>query len=536
MRVALVDKYYNSDEYLRLLQARAKILKEVSESEFHRARLVLDVWSSDPIAFIETFLFVKLPNYHNAIKPFFLFDYQKKIINHLLLCENSNEEHTILIDKPREMGITWTILAYCYWRWLFTPNWSGFLLSRSEAEVDDNSVSPDSSLFGKLRWLQSKTPKFLLPENFRPRGKKGTDTDMSLKLLNPALQTALIGSTTNASAGRSRRYSMTAIDEAFYIENFKQVWRSLESVSRVKVFFSSAKQGKIFKDFAKMCEEKGDYISLTWKDHPWKDLEWYNEKLRMAEFDPEVMKEVEVSYAVSREAQYYPQISEATIAPAEYDPTRPLYVSLDIGRADLTVLIWWQYHHGRFYIIECYSNKNRDCEWYAPFLNPELAYNSDKYKTEVQQTLLKKVRSWKKPAYYFGEAAHLIKVMPTNRSIGDEFYKFGIRLTVNNNAIQHEPRRRATSAILPLTVFNENSDYVMELYDAIANSKYANSVNATSKGTTLKPVHGSDGTSDYRSAFENGAANIQRILFRQRSEKTEATSALARSIHSYLKS
>lgn len=518
MNLKLAQAYYDGSDYLRKLRMRADTLKRASEDQFFLSQKLLDVWSADPITFIEDFLFLKLPNFHNAIKPFFLFEYQKKIILKLLECDQSLGEHTLLIDKPREMGVTWTIIAYLYWRWLFTPNWSGFILSRTEAEVDDGSTSPDNSIFGKIRWLIERTPEFLLPPSFEPKGKKGTSSDMMLKIMNPSLQSSINGSTTNASAGRSRRYSLTFIDECFYIENFMSVYRSLESVSRVKVFCSSSREGTKFKKFVDMCKDKGDYISLEWKDHPWKDAEWFSELERKAEFDPEIMKEAVVSYAVNPKSQYYPQISQAKIAKVEYDKSRPLYVSMDIGRGDLTVMIWWQYDGQFFKAIECYASNNKNLEWYVPFLNPDIQYNPDHYKTDIQKKILARVRSWGKPKAYFGEQDHFKKSMASNKSCADILATYKIRLMYNQYAITYEPRRRATAAILPMILFNEDSEYVMELYDAMQSSKYANVVAPTSPQTVLKPIHEPE-VADYRSALENMSVNLPRVLRLQRSEQ-----------------
>jgi hypothetical protein len=534
MRTALVDQFYNSSEYLEKLRKRAALLKEATSDELHRQRLILDLWSVDPINFIETFLFLKIPNYNNAIKPFFLFDYQKKIIQKLLESEQDVKEHKIVIDKPREMGISWTILAYYYWRWLFTPNWSGFILSRSEAEVDDGSTLPDSSLFGKLRWLIANTPKFMLPEGFAPKGKKGNSTDMALKIVNPALQSSITGSTTNSNAGRSRRYSISFIDEAFFIDHFLEVEQAMNSVSRVQVYVSSSKMGRTFDLFVKEQAERGDHIPLTWRDHPWNDDEWYAQKQKEAERNPEVMREVEVSYALSDASQYYPQTKEAKVQPVEYDVKKPLYMSLDIGRADLTVLVWWQYVDGMFRIVECYSNKNKDIEWYAPFMNPEVKdYNDALYPTDFQKKLLAKVRSWRKPTAYFGELDHFKKVMPTNRSSADLLNKLGIRLMYNQYAVEYEPRRIASAAILPITIFNSESNYVMELFDSLCSSRYANAV--TSAQTAKKPVHDVE-IADYRSAYENGAVNIPRMLRNQRAEsRSEDTRNLTNNLIKYLR-
>lgn len=515
MRYALLDNFYNSPEYMAKLRKRAENMKIMAEDPLMRAKMVMETYAVDPIAFIEDFGWVKIPEYGNAIKPFFLFDYQKKVIQKLHESEFSNLDHELLVDKPRGMGLTWIVLWYMYWRWLFTPNWTGFLLSRTEDEVDDGGNLPDSSLFGKLRWMIAHTPSFIIPDGFVPKSKKGTNTDSNLRLINPNLGTSLIGSTTNANAGRSRRYSFILIDECFAIERFNEVWRSLQSVARMKVFISTVKAGKVYQDFRKLASDMGDYISLKWSDHPFKDQVWYDEIIKKAEFDPEVMKEIVVDYALNPKSQYYPEVRQSIVSDEViYDRKRPLYVSLDIGRSDLTVLIWWQYDGSKFSVVECYANRNKPIEWYAPFLNRELEYNPLNY-NQYQIETLSRVRSWNKAVAFFGEEAHNHKVMPLNTSPVQEFYKYGVHVRWNVNAIKHEPRRHATATLLPKTIFNQKSDYVMQLYDAISNSRYANSV--TSKEGAMKPVHDQD-IADFRSAAENFYVNITRVLRHQRTE------------------
>lgn len=536
MNLNRVNEYYNGPEYIKKLKERVMMLQDCTQDEFKRARMMLDVWAVDPEAFIEQFLFLKIPSYQNAIKPFFLFDYQRKIIRKLLECEQDTKEHIILIDKPREMGVTWVITAYFYWRWLFTPNWSGFILSRTESEVDDGTASPDNSIFGKLRWLMSKSPAFLFPEGFSAKGKKGTSTDSMLKIINPAMQSSINGSSTNQNAGRSRRYSVTFIDEFFFIEQPMTILRALESVSRVRILASSAKPSRQLEKLKDVIEEAGDYISLTWQDHPWKDQEWFDALQKRAEADPEILREAVVSYSIDKRSQYYPQIDEAKIDSVEYDKTRPIYISMDIGRGDLTVLVWWQYNGASFNIIECFYGKNHSIEWYAPFMNPELAYNPEHYVTDFQKKMLARVRSWRKPTAWFGEQDHFKKTMPTNTSSADVLIKLGIRLLYNSYAVQYEPRRRAVIQILPMTVFNRDSDGVMELYDAMVNSRYASVVAPTSPQTALKPVHDPE-IADFRSALENGAVNLPRVLRLQRAEvRTPKGRDLTNTLMRYLKS
>lgn len=516
MRFDLLNEYYNGPVYLGKLRERLAIIADIEKNPVKRLEYQLK-WSKDPIAFIEQFGFIKIPEYNNAIKPFFLFEYQKRVIQKIKDAEDSNQEHEILVDKPRGMGLTWIIVWYQVWKWATANNWTGFDLSRSEAEVDDGSDNPDSSIFGKLRWCIAKLPKWM-KEGYRPKGKKGTQTDSNLKIVNPQAENTIVGSTTNANAGRSRRYSFIFVDECFSIERFNEVWRSLQSVARVKVFVTTVKQGKVFLDFKDMCDKAGDYISLSWRDHPFKDQQWYEEMIKKAEFDPEVMKEIEVDYAVNIRSQYYPEIRQAKCVSAmEYNRKLPLYVSLDFGAQDLTVIIWWQYENGEFKCFNAYANSRKPLDWYAPFLNPQIEFDPLKY-NEFQQKLLSDIRSWERPKAYFGEVAHFQKMMPLNRSIAEELIKWGIRLMANQYAVEYEVRRHTTSSLLPKTVFNMQAPYVSALYDAISNSRYSSSIRAVgSKATALKPAHDKE-TADYRSAAENFYVNIARVLRTQRED------------------
>lgn len=516
MRTKLLHDYYSGPEYLNKLVARFEVLKRCEEEPLEINRLALEVWSMDPIAFIEQFGYVSIPEFNNEAKPFFMFEYQKKVIMKIWEAELSGEDHEILIDKPRGMGLTWCLIWYEIWRWLFQKQWGGFNLSRTEAEVDDGTMDPNSSIFGKFRWSISMLPAYLHPEGFQAKGKKGTTTDSSLRITNPQIGSSLVGSTTNANAGRSRRYSFIFIDECFAIERFRLVYASLQSVARVKIFVSTVKAGKVFQDFKDLCKANDDYISLTWKDHPFKDQIWYEEQLKKAEFDPEVMKEIEVDYAVNIRSQYYPEVRESKIVyDMEYIKGKPVFVSLDYGQQDRTVLIYYQFTGQHINVLECVSNSRKPLDWYVAYLNPELPYNPDQYFPH-QIEVLDKVRGWGKAKAFFGEAA-FFKAESDNKSVAQKLNAYGVRIMINQFAVAYEPRRKATSQLLRRTVFNGKSDGVMELYDAICNSKYANSVTGVSRESALKPVHDNE-VGDFRSAVENFMVNFPRVARGQREE------------------
>lgn len=516
MRYGLLEEYYNGAEYRAKLKERIEVLMLCDRDPLKITEFVVDRWALNPVAFIEQFGYIFNPKFNNSTKPFFLFQYQKDIIMKIWNNEVNGAESEFLVDKPREMGLTWLFVWYYIWRFLFTKNWSGAVLSRSESEVDDGTSDPSKSIFGKMRWSLQHIPAYLIPNGFSFKGKKGTNTDSSLRLSNPQMSSTIVGSTANQNAFRGSRFSMSWVDECFFVEYFQAVHRSISHVANTRLYVSTSKVGRQYQKFVDMIKEAGNYISLTWKDNPFKDQEWFNEKMKEAEFDPEAIKEIEVSYSVNSTMQYYPEIVTSKVQPIQYDRKRPLFISLDYGRQDHTVLVYWQFDGNNFNIIECVAKNKVDFDWFTPFMNKELAFNETKY-LGYHKELLNKIRSWEKPKGVFGESAHKQVHYPSNSSIQRELAKFGVRLLTNDNACAYEIRRKAVSVILPKCVFNQESDGVMELYDCLQNSRYAGNVKGSSKESLMKPAH-DDEVGDYRSAFENGAVNVPRVLRLQRTD------------------
>lgn len=57
-----------------------------------------------------------------------------------------------------------------------------------------------------------------------------------------------------------------------------------------------------------------------------------------------------------------------------YDPVEPIYVAMDIGVNDLTVMVFFQVVHGEIRIIDYYEDNNKDVDFYAKFLLQDKKY------------------------------------------------------------------------------------------------------------------------------------------------------------------
>lgn len=57
-----------------------------------------------------------------------------------------------------------------------------------------------------------------------------------------------------------------------------------------------------------------------------------------------------------------------------YDALLPVYVAMDIGLNDLTVMVFFQLAHGEIRIIDYYEDKNKDTDFYCKFLLQDKKY------------------------------------------------------------------------------------------------------------------------------------------------------------------
>ena len=70
------------------------------------------------------------------------------------------DKQPLIIEKSREMCISWTIMAWQLHKVMFTEGWMSLNISRKESEVEDTGKTP-KSLFGRLDFMYKHLPSFL---------------------------------------------------------------------------------------------------------------------------------------------------------------------------------------------------------------------------------------------------------------------------------------------------------------------------------------------------------------------------------------
>lgn len=127
--------------------------------------------------------------------------------------------------------------------------------------------------------------------------------------------------------------------------------------------------------FKKIEKEIGATISLPKRN--WYTLQWglLHEKIKQ-EF-PSTISEAFLSssdafyFAEGIEKAYYE--NRCLYSPL-YDALMPVYVAMDIGVNDLTVMIFFQIIHGEIRVIDYYEDKNKGVDFYAKFLLQDKKY------------------------------------------------------------------------------------------------------------------------------------------------------------------
>jgi hypothetical protein len=132
--------------------------------------------------------------------------------------------------------------------------------------------------------------------------------------------------------------------------------------------------------------ELTDYFNKIEKDANTKispqQRNWYASQKQILgdKIKQEFPSTVSEAFLSSSDAYYYAEYIEKAyqsnrcIYTSPYDALSPLYVAMDIGVNDLTVMIFFQVVHGEIRIIDYYEDKNKGVDFYAKHLLQDRKY------------------------------------------------------------------------------------------------------------------------------------------------------------------
>ena len=211
------ERYVGSKEYKEKLIKRLRIQESVSNSKTAQLAAYA-LCKKDPIFFIENFCWTFDPRPYRQPNhlPFFLYDYQIDAVKWFQQHIDTGRDG--LVEKSRDMGVTWIALTTIEWYWLFGDAFSGHLGSRKQELVDNRTMD---SLFGIVDYQIRNLPRWMLPNKF--------DFDkhrLYMKLTNPETGNLITGESMNPDFGRQSRKNVALFDEAAFWDYGQEAWES----------------------------------------------------------------------------------------------------------------------------------------------------------------------------------------------------------------------------------------------------------------------------------------------------------------------
>lgn len=336
------------------LSRRREVLEKRLEFKFadiNKKALLWEKCRRDPVFFANYFLWTydPRPEVQNHKTVFILYDFQEEALRWLV--QHIREGKDGLMDKSRDMGATWLVLAAILHQFIFADGFAALLGSRKEDAVDNGQLS---SLFGKIDFMIRTLPAWMLPPGFNISRHRNY-----MKLINPRNDNTIVGEATSPNFSRSGRYSVIFLDEFAFVDESSLIWMATGDASPCRLAVSTP-NGKGNKFYELRYESSIDVISLHWTKHPKKTEEWYKSQC-VRRTPEEIAQELDISYERSTRGRVFGNEldwmkANGRIGEFPYDPTLPVETSWDFGIADPTAIGFYQTNQfGEVRMIEYYE-------------------------------------------------------------------------------------------------------------------------------------------------------------------------------------
>lgn len=468
---------------------KSELQKLLDEADRRRAR-------EDPVFFITHYLktFDPRPEAAPHHLDFILYPFQEEYVRGTV--DAILRGYDILDEKSRDMGVSWLALAVRFYLWCCKDSYQGLVGSRKEEYVDDGTLK---SLFPKLDYfIEHIKDPLLLPKGF-DRKKHRT----YMKLVNPENGNTITGESSNKNFSRGGRFDDVFFDELGFWPDARSSWTAAGDATRCRHAVTTPPDEP---SYAKTLRYSGKVKVRTWhwQLHPNKDQAWYDyEKSRRTE--EEVLHELDISWEYSNVGKPYPEVQHVPIGQFGYDPTLPLYISIDLG-LDAVALGYYQPVRNSNYItlVDAYENYGKLIDWYAPMFGKDI--DSRFTYTNEDLEFIEMVKMWKGGIFY-GDPSGKSKHVESNVS-PYEILRQNYGIVVQTNDLENDwpSRRDAAKRILNNLRVND-TPRTRWFIDCVASARYPKRDEETSQSVTpiSKPVH--DWTSHHRTQLEFFSVN-----------------------------
>lgn len=412
-----------------------RLMADVGAKEDSKEERVIKMTNAC-ITWMQTFGYVSSPKTSDMkVMPMILFPFQKRLIEEMIRSIEFGTD--FLIEKSREMGVSWVAIYVFVWYWLFVPE-SNFLIgSYKEKLVIENS--PDS-IIGKAKYIIKDQPKWILPRGFNPKLHMLAD-----KLINPMINSYITGDTMNPNFGRGARKTAIFFDELGFWDYAKAAWESCGETTKCRIGNSTPSGYNYYKY---LIDSGLNKITLHWREHPLKDDLWYEYKKATNTTDA-VAREIDISYDASKTGVIYHEWrTNRVYGDFNYDSNYPLYVGWDFGNKDGTAIIWVQVVDGKVRVIDSYYKTGINLiDFFAPIVTGNILTEYQYNYTEEEMDMIQEHKKWKQ-AVHFGDPAGRNVSQGMDKSVIDTLSKYGIKINYDNKKIDHPSRHSDTKKVI----------------------------------------------------------------------------------------
>ena len=254
-------------DYRGNLEWRRGILVRAKKDKEYRAK-TKELFFRDILfafnAFFYTFDVRRRPEHH---QPFCTYPYQDRAILQIKDCVERGQD--LVIEKSRDMGVSWMVILVFFWFWINPAGGADFLLgSRIEDYVDKKGDM--RTLLEKARYALRRLPFWLIPKGF-----KKNQHDNFMKLVNPETGASITGESNNANFSTGGRYLGILFDEfAKWESTDEPAWTAAGDATPSRVAVSTP-FGAAGQYYNLVTDGKTEKLRLHWSLHPRKNPSLY---------------------------------------------------------------------------------------------------------------------------------------------------------------------------------------------------------------------------------------------------------------------
>lgn len=468
------------------------LLLQRAENDIELQAVIREKCRQSDEFFFNVFAWTFDPRLAEPIVPFILYPKQLKLVNwlnSLLERSKTGEKVNGLIDKPRDVGATFTVMTWVLKKFLF-EEFSARVGSRKEDYVDKRGEQ--DTLFFKFDFTLERLPEWLVPQGI----------DRASMLLTRESNN-ISGESANPNFGRGGRKTITVFDEHAFWEWARSSWESAGESTNFRLSMSTPPESGRDSHFYKLLTNQHGRVEkfeFDWTDVPSRDQKWLQTQ-RETKSEEELAREVMKSYEGTTEGKVYAiDFRFAKLSTVPFCSGIPLFIAWDFG-LDTVAMIWLQKNieTGKLFAVDCYSNSNKSIDFYVPFVTGVVKSGIHEY-TPEELKLIDKHATWTREITHFGDPDVNKRAVKDGESTKDVLEKFGIYIQSKSWAGRkwQDIKERTKLSFRRLEV----NEVTCEVFvSAMRNARYPKKTeNSQSTNEPVKPVH--DWTSHFRSAYE----------------------------------